>query len=429
MADKSRRNAIIVVLVVVIVVILLLLTRCRKASPPAEKPGPVPVLSSPPEKSAPAAPVGHGGENVSHAPVPLAPEEVLTPATVKAPERVIAGAVFAIAWTGPDNAGDYVIITKPDAAANVGGHFKPTSGGPTLELTAPIEAGAYEVRYVASRSHTILGRAPVEVVAAGATLDAPASAAAGSTIKVKWTGPDNTGDYITVVGKATPEGQYANYTLTSKGSPLDLLLPVEPVEAELRYMTGQGGKVLARRAISVTGVSATLELPGQAVAGSTVEVTWTGPNYSGDYITVVAKDTPDGQYGNYTDSGKGSPLELLMPILEGEAEVRYVTGQDHKVLARRAVKLTAAAITLNAPGEVAINTDVTVTWTGPHFAGDYITIVPKGAQDAQYQGYAYTDKGSPSVVKAPKEAGECEVRYVSGQGRKVLARTAIQVKP
>jgi Ca-activated chloride channel family protein len=130
---------------------------------------------------------------------------------------------------------------------------------------------------------------------------------------VAWKGPNNSGDYITIVPKEMPDGQYANYTVTSNGSPLKLLTPIMEGSAELRYMTGQGGKVLARRPITIVTAKVSLSAPAECAAGSDVSITWTGPNNPGDYITVVAKGTPDGQYGAYTVTSEGSPLKVKAP--------------------------------------------------------------------------------------------------------------------
>lgn len=46
------------------------------------------------------------------------------------------------------------------------------------------------------------------------------------------------------------------------------------------------------------------------------------------------KKPPDGQYAAYTNTTKGSPLTLKAPSKLGEAEVRCMTGQGNKVLAR-----------------------------------------------------------------------------------------------
>ncbi|HEX2839549.1 MAG TPA: hypothetical protein VHN77_15635 [Phycisphaerales bacterium] len=421
MADSSRRrNILIVIALICIAIIILLLTRCRQKPVTAPAPAP-PVTPVAPKDPAPAQPS-------AAPPGAQLPEEVLTPATITAPPSVIAGQTFNVTWTGPNNPGDYVMIVPSAAPASVNGNYGETQHGPSLELTAPMEPGPFEVRYVTARSRTILARATIEVTAPTAALEAPATVPLGALFAVTWTGPDNKGDYITIVRKDAPDGTYANYTLTEKGSPLTITAPPEAGAAEVRYMTGQGSKVLARREVTIAAPDVTLDAPADAIAGTTIRVTWAGPNNSGDYITIVPKEFPDGRYGNYTNTSKGSPMDLLAPITAGDAELRYMTGQGAKVLARRAITISAASITLMADPECAPGAAVSVTWTGPNNPGDYITIVPKITPDEGYAAYANTDKGSPLSINAPKDAGDAEIRYVAGQGRVVLARVPIRVR-
>ncbi len=417
MSNSSRRNVIIIVLLALLVLIVLLLVRCRRQAPVADNriapSAPAPsVAVPPPAVSAPAA---------------KEPDEVLTPATVQAPLQVGAGAVLSVAWTGPDNKGDYVTIVRKDAAAGTSGSYRLTREGRSLELTAPIEPGDCEVRYVTGRSQTILGRAPVTVTPATATLNATAEVVLGTTLSVEWTGPNNPGDFITLVPKEQPDGQFGNYTYTTKGSPMSVVVPTTAGDAELRYMTGQGNKVLGRRAIRINLPEVALSAPADAIAGSSLSVTWTGPNNSGDFITVVSRAIPDGQYGNYTYTNKGSPLAVLVPIMTGDAELRYMTGQGNKVLARRPLTIAAAEVALSAPADAIAGSSLSVTWTGPNHPGDFITLVPKEQPDGQYGNYTYTTKGSPLAVLVSIMTGDAELRYLAGQGNKVLARRPLTI--
>jgi Ca-activated chloride channel family protein len=83
---------------------------------------------------------------------------------------------------------------------------------------------------------------------------------------------------------------------------------------------------------------------------------------------------------------------------------------------------------MNAPREAKPDAVVTIEWKGPNNPGDYLTIVPKAAKDGVSNRVAYTSRGSPAEVRTPKEAGPCEVRYMSGQKNLVLARIAIDVR-
>lgn len=416
--EPRRRNIVIALLLLLIIALALLLTQClpkRSASPAGSG------------AETPPAPV----ETEDTAAVPSAPEpdEVLSPATLTVPEKVDAGAVFTVGWEGPDNEDDYVTVVSKEAKADKFGDYRNTKEGPTLALTAPVEPGVYEVRYVTGRSRTVLGRTPIEVTPTSATLDAPDEVVIGSKFTVGWTGPDNQNDYITIVAAGAPDDKYGDYVETSAGSSVVLTAPIDTGDAEVRYVTGKGHKVLARRAIRVVAAEVSLNAPAEAIAGTTIEVTWTGPDNQGDYLTVVPADMADGRYGNYTNTSAGSPLQLLVPIMEGDAELRYMTGQAGKVLARRPMRIVAAEVTLSAAAQCVAGSDVAVTWTGPNNPGDYITLVLKSTPDGQYAGYQNTSAGSPLTVKAPKEAGEAELRYMTGQGGKVLARIPITVVP
>jgi len=96
-------------------------------------------------------------------------------------------------------------------------------------------------------------------------------------------------------------------------------------------------------------------------------------------------------------------------------------------MARRPITVTAATATLDAPKSVAHGASFQVTWTGPDGPGDYVTIVPVGAAQGTYLEYFYTYVGSPGTLKAPDQAGDYEVWYVTGQQEVVLQRFPIKV--
>ena len=418
MEEERRRSKAWIALVLLLLLAALLLLRCRCAQrEPVAPESTTPVAASTP---APAAQTPPASEE---------PTEVLGPATVSAPAEVRAGAKFDVQWTGPDNDGDYVTIVTAGAVDAQYGSYRETKEGAALELVAPVEPGDCEVRYVTGRSRTVLARAPIVVTAAVAALEVPGEVVLGKPVSVAWTGPDDTGDYVTIVMQGAPDAEYGDYAETSGGASLTLIAPTTPGAAEVRYVTGQGHKVLARAPLRILDAEVSLSAPGEALAGATISVTWTGPDNPGDYVTVVAPGAGDADYGNYRETREGSPFQLLMPVAEGEHELRYVTGQDRRVLARRTIRLIPAEVTLAAPDEIAAGGSFEVEWTGPAHSGDYVTIVPAGASDADYRSYSDVSAGSPAKLTAPKEPGDAEIRYVAAQGRKVLERRAIRVTP
>ncbi|MCP4221598.1 MAG: VWA domain-containing protein [bacterium] len=349
-------------------------------------------------------------------------------ATLKAPESIAAGSPLKIEWTGPNNKSDFITIVPPDAEDRKHLSYGYTKHGSPAKITAPDKAGEYQVRYVTGSSNKVLARAKIMVTAAAGSLDFPSSAPAGSIIKVNWTGPDNKSDYITIVPPDAEARKHLSYGYTKHGSPAKITAPDEAGEYEVRYITGQSKKILVKSKITVTAVTATLDFPSPVPAGSEIKVTWTGPNNKRDYITIVEKDAPAKEYGNYSYTSKGSPATISALDKAGEYEIRYIMSQSRTVLARGTITLTPVTAKVSAPAAVKANEKFTVTWQGPNYKRDFVTIAEAGTPDKKYLNYAYTKKGSPGTLRAPKKPGKYEVRYVLGQSKTVLARTAITVE-
>lgn len=67
-----------------------------------------------------------------------------------------------------------------------------------------------------------------------------------------------------------------------------------------------------------------------------------------------------------------------------------------------------------------------MTWQGPDYPGDYITISALG--DDGYESYAYTSKGSPALLDLPETPGTYEIRYVIDQDLRVIAQVGLTVQ-
>jgi Ca-activated chloride channel homolog len=351
-------------------------------------------------------------------------------ASVTAPGEMPAGSAFEVVWQGPDNQGDYLTIVPEGAEDHSWTSYAYTASGSPASLTAPIEAGRYEVRYVTGQAGTVLARQSVVLSALTASVRPPPEVAAGAAFEVAWQGPDNARDYLTIVPAGEREGAYLSYAYTTSGSPARLTAPSEPGAYEVRYVAGQGDQTLASAPVTVTAVTARVQPPGETVAaGRVFFVDWQGPDNQGDYVTIVPDGAAEGTYVSYAYTRDGSPASLTAPMEPGRYEVRYVTGQGDRTLASAPITVTAVTASVQPLGDaVAAGTAFEVGWQGPDNYGDYLTIVPEGDPEGSYASYAYTRDGSPASLMAPDEPGRYEVRYVSGQGDRTLARAKVVVR-
>ncbi len=369
---------------------------------------------------------------VARAPI----EVVAAKATLEAVETIVLGGSVEIAWTGPNNPGDYITIVPPTAPKNEHRDYANTSDGTPAKVRVPDRAGTYEIRYVTGQDSEVLARRTVVALPVRVELSAPDQAPAGSRIKVGWSGaPNNPGDFLTIVKPDAEKGAYTESLVARDADPetASLTVPPRPGSYELRYVTAQTSEILARRPIVASAISATLEAPATAPAGSRIKVSWTGPNNESDFVTLVAPDAPKGSYTEYFNAKSTDPEDagLRLPTRPGTYEIRYVVGGSDETLAKRPITVSAVQATLAVPATAPAGGRVAVKWTGPNNDGDFVTVVKPEAERGDYTVYfdaKSTDPEDGRLVLPPRP-GDYEVRYVTGGEARVLARAPIKAQP
>ena len=349
-------------------------------------------------------------------------------ASVEVPAAADVATEFEVTWQGPDNSSDYIAIARPDQNPGSQVHYTYTKEGSPLKVRAPSDPGTYEVRYILGQGSKLLAKTTIEIEAVSASVEAPAAADVATEFEVTWQGPDNSSDYIAIARSDQNPGRQVHYTYTKEGSPLKVRAPSDPGTYEVRYILGQGSKLLAKTTIEIEAVSASVEAPAAADMASQFEVTWQGPNNSSDYIAIARSDQNPGRQVHYTYTKEGSPLKVRAPSDPGTYEVRYILGQGSKLLAKTTIDIKAVSAKVNPPDSATVNTEFEVTWQGPDYKSDYISIARPDQGPGRYVTYTYTSRGNPLKIKAPNEPGTYEVRYILGQGSKVLDKATITIK-
>ena len=263
------------------------------------------------------------------------------------------------------------------------------------------------------------------------SISAPASATVGAPIEVAWRGAANARDFITLVPSGAAEGRYDGYEYTSQ-SPVTLKAPQQPGNYELRYLAADSPyPTLARAPITIVDTTASLTAPATVPAGEEFKVQWTGPNHERDFVGLVKADAAEGTYdGPYDYTTKGSPLTLRAPDAAGEYELRYMMAESpYRTLGRTRVQVTSSSATVSAPSSVAAGATFQIQWQGPNNPRDFLTIVPVGKPEREYDAYVYTSTGNPASLAAPEVAGAYEVRYLTAQTYATLATAAVTVTP
>ena len=272
-------------------------------------------------------------------------------ATLSAPATVVMGQAVPVTFVGPNNQHDKIAIVPRDAperAAPKSRQTTYTNREGKVYVSAPDRAGAYELRYLTAQTGSTLGRAALTVVPASTTLTAPDTAPAGTSIEVKWQGPDNPYDKIIIVPAGTPEqrGVDSRFSSYPEHSGVTRVRAPDRVGAyEIRYVTAQGMITLARAPLTLTLVTAALQAAPSVTAGSAFAVIWRGPGSAYDHVAMAPLGESDDLDGAVAYVGRRSPVSLRAPLQPGDYELRYRTGQGHAILA------TARVQVLPAPAE------------------------------------------------------------------------------
>ncbi|HEY7799511.1 MAG TPA: hypothetical protein VIA80_12145 [Hyphomonadaceae bacterium] len=179
---------------------------------------------------------------------------------------------------------------------------------------------------------------------------------------------------------------------------------------------------------------ATVTAPATGVVGSMIEVGWTGPGNTSDYIDLVPRgNTQTSGEITYAYTRDAIPVaKLRLPTNAGEYDVRYILdlGSERKVKATAPVTVSAAEASLTGPPRAEAGEPMTIAWTGPAGTGDYVDIVRAGHSETSGEvTYAYTRDGNPATITAPGKAGAYQIRYLleGPGGRKVLATAPLEV--
>jgi hypothetical protein len=262
-------------------------------------------------------------------------------------------------------------------------------------------------------------------VFAQATVNGPATVKAGGQVEVTVTGSKNPRDFVTIVEKGSREGSYGGYEYVTKPGAYKLVAPPKAGEYEIRLCAADSPyPTLARRALRIDAVEATVDAPAQVSAGAKFSVKWTGPNNERDYIAIGNAARP---YLGYEYTKAGSPLQLTAPEEPGQYEVRYFLGAGDVLIGKRPIVVGSVSASITAPQTAPAGSKIKITWQGPNNERDFVTIVKAGTPDKQYGAYEYTSKGSPVEMRAPDVGGEYEVRYLTAQSYATLATAKMTV--
>ncbi|MHA6729473.1 vWA domain-containing protein [Devosia sp. A369] len=286
--------------------------------------------------------LNEGRRTLGSTPVEVVEAEV----GIAAPEQVTTGASFAVSWSAAVHPNDLVTIVPAGADEGSYATYVRVHDNGQDQLVAPAESGLYEVRYILNEGRRTLASAPVEVVEAEVGIGGPALVRAETPVRVSWSSSVHPNDLVTIVPAGADEGSYAQYVRVHDKLQADLKAPAETGLYEVRYILNEGRRTLASYPLEVVDADAALDdgasltVPAQGAAGSTITVSWSGGADSADQRIALARaEQADFSWISAHKIGADTTLELKLPAEAGRYEVRYLDVSGRAVLGRAIVEV------------------------------------------------------------------------------------------
>ncbi|WP_333830668.1 vWA domain-containing protein [Pararhodobacter sp.] len=175
-------------------------------------------------------------------------------------DRAEAGFIYTIHWRGEASWADYLgFVPQGEDGAPSSPGFGPINvmrdGGPSnpVTRTAPSEPGFYDL-IIRRGGQGVIARQAVEVVPPAMGFDPIGSVEPGSRFNVRFRGPEQGGERLTVARPDQPVSDFRSYSwdfALSKNGVIRVQAPDEPGEYELRYLNASATEVMFSRRFGV----------------------------------------------------------------------------------------------------------------------------------------------------------------------------------
>ena len=199
-----------------------------------------------------------------------------------------------------------------------------------------------------------------------ASLTLPETAPAGSLLRIDFAGPHEEYDYVRILDA---NGEWLAEAVVEGEPFVDIRLPFKTGPHEVVYLF-KANEIIARSPLTLTEAPVSISAPDMAQVGSTVTLTWVGPEAPLDNIQLWSADT--GERWGYDYTTEKASMDWTMPDVPGVYEFRYVfldsetiytrpiTVTLDKVEAAPAPGLIVVPVSLSVPAEYA---DQPINWS------------------------------------------------------------------
>lgn len=259
-------------------------------------------------------------------------------------------------------------------------------------------------------------------------LDAVESAYAGGTVSISWSGKVLEGDYILITAFSAADHVKSNLQRIGANTSIEAKLSNKPGKYQIRFVDSAKNKIIARKTLEVVSPNITIDAPKQGLAGKSISVSWTGPNYRSDYLSIAKPEQIGNRYTNFSYIANGSPTSIRLPDSAGEYELRYISGSGREIWHKTNITVNAAEVSIVKLDAQIAGAEIPVKWSGPANKGDYLAVAELNAEAKDYLSYQYVKPGNDAKLRLPARAGTFQIRYISGQNKEIWASSLVETQ-
>ncbi|HAL71686.1 MAG TPA: hypothetical protein DCP71_07940 [Verrucomicrobiales bacterium] len=250
-----------------------------------------------------------------------------------------------------------------------------------------------------------------------------------------FSGANGVGDQFIIIAPVdAPDSALPNLRdAIGKEATMAMIAPDLPGMYEARFTQrgADGQNVVCGRSkpFEVKVPQITLEVPATVTTSTPMTVKFKAPVQSNDWIGWVKAGAEDGDYRIYARPiASSDTVQMNAPAEPGDYEMRYSNDGSIRPFARKAFKVEAATLALEAPETVMAGSMVAIGWKAPAVGNLYISIVEKSDSPGAYNDYRRLDGGeNPLKILAPRKVGDMEIRITDEQQNKVLFARPIKL--
>jgi len=251
---------------------------------------------------------------------------------------------------------------------------------------------------------------------------------AGNSLNLTWQAPKGLNGFINIQKANEPINYFAqpHINITNKKES-KMRVPSTEGDYILRWYSRHDQQILTELPIKLIGSEIMIIAPDRAMSGKMLPLSWQSPQGLDAFINIQPiNKTANYKATPYVYINDDYSADLQLPSEEGNYILRWYDRDSREVLAQHPITLTGDIISIQAPKDALISSEIDIAWRAPNNLDAFINI-QLADEKADYNAtpYIYTSKKQQGKMQMPDQAGEYILRWYNRTDHEMLAETNI----